>query len=57
MKKKISYINKIKIYKIFKNGRHLYQVKAGPYLNVDKVENILSSLSANGMQGAKIIIE
>ena len=57
MKKKISYINKIKIYKIFKNGKYLYQVKAGPYLNVDKVDNILSSLSANGMQGAKIIIE
>ena len=57
MKKKISYINKIKIYKIFKNGKYLYQVKAGPYLNVDKVDNILSSLSTNGMQGAKIIIE
>ena len=57
MKKKLSYINKIKIYKIFKNGKSLYQVKAGPFLNVNKVDNILSSLSTNGMQGAKIIIE
>ena len=35
----------------------LYQVKAGPFLSVEKVDELYSLLLKNGMQGAKIIIE
>ena len=57
MKKKVSYIDKVKIYKIYKMNRTLYQVKAGPFLNVEKVDQLHSLLLQKGMQGAKIIIE
>ena len=57
MKKKVSYIDKVKIYKIFKMNKILYQVKAGPFLNVEKVDELYSLLSQQGMQGAKIIVE
>ena len=57
MKKKVSYIDKVKIYKIYKMNKTLYQVKAGPFLSVEKVDELHSLLSQKGMQGAKIIIE
>ena len=57
MKKKVSYIDKVKIYKIYKINRTLYQVKAGPFLSVEKVDQLHSLLLQKGMQGAKIIIE
>ena len=57
MKKKVSYIDKVKIYKIYKMNRTLYQVKAGPFLSVEKVDQLHSLLLQKGMQGAKIIIE
>ena len=57
MKKKVSYIDKVKIYKIYKMNKILYQVKAGPFLSVEKVDQLHSLLLQKGMQGAKIIIE
>jgi len=57
MKKKISYIKKVKIYKKINDKKTIFHVKAGPYLIVNKVDKILSLLSSRGMQGAKIIIE
>ena len=57
MKKKVSYIDKVKIYKIYKLNKTLYQVKAGPFLSVEKVDQLHSLLLQKGMQGAKIIIE
>ena len=57
MKKKVSYIDKVKIYKIYKMNKTLYQVKAGPFLSVEKVDQLHSLLLQKGMQGAKIIIE
>ena len=57
MKKKVSYIDKVKIYKIFKVNKVLFQVKAGPFSNVEKVDELYSLLLKKGMQGAKIIIE
>ena len=57
MKKKVSYIDKVKIYKIFKVNKILFQVKAGPFSNVEKVDKLYSLLLKKGMQGAKIIIE
>ena len=57
MKEKLSYVEKIKIYKITKSNQVNYQVKAGPFLNVKKVDYLYSLLLKNGMQGAKIIIE
>jgi rare lipoprotein A len=57
MKKKVSYINKVKIYKIFKSNKVLFQVKAGPFSSVEKVDELHSLLLKKGMQGAKIIIE
>ena len=57
MKKKVSYIDKVKIYKIYKMNKTLYQVKAGPFSSVEKVDVLHSLLLQKGMQGAKIIIE
>lgn len=57
MKKKVSYIDKVKIYKIFKVNKVLFQVKAGPFSSVEKVDELHSLLIKKGMQGAKIIIE
>ena len=57
MKNKISYIDKVKIYKVYKLNKTLYQVKAGPFLSVEKVDQLHSLLLQKGMQGAKIIIE
>ena len=57
MKKKVSYIDKVKIYKIYKMNKTLFQVKAGPFLSVEKVDQLHSLLLQKGMQGAKIIIE
>ncbi len=57
MKKKVSYIDKVKIYKIYELNRTLYQVKAGPFSSVEKVDQLHSLLLQKGMQGAKIIIE
>ncbi len=57
MKRKVSYIDKVKIYKIYKMNKTLYQVKAGPFLSVEKVDQLHSLLLQKGMQGAKIIIE
>jgi len=57
MKKKLSYIDKVKIYKIFKVNKVLFQVKAGPFSSVEKVDKLHSLLLKKGMQGAKIIIE
>ncbi len=57
MKKKVSYIEKVKIYKIFKMNKTLYQVKAGPFSSVEKVDKLYSLLLQKGMQGAKISIE
>ena len=57
MKEKVSYIEKVKIYKIYKMKKTLYQVKAGPFSNVEKVDQLHALLLKRGMQGAKIIIE
>ena len=57
MKEKVSYIEKVKIYKIYRTNKTLYQVKAGPFLSVEKVDKLYSLLLQKGMQGAKIIIE
>ena len=57
MKKKVSYIDKVKIFKIYKFNKTLFQVKAGPFLSVEKVDQLHSLLLQKGMQGAKIIIE
>ncbi len=57
MKKKVHYIDKVKIYKIYKINKILYQVKAGPFSSVEKVDQLHSLLLQKGMQGAKIIIE
>ena len=57
MKKKVSYIDRVKIYKIFKVNKVLFQVKAGPFSSVEKVDELHSLLLKKGMQGAKIIIE
>ena len=57
MKDKISYIEKVKIYKILSSDKILYQVKAGPFIDVDKVDMFYSLLLKKGMQGAKIVIE
>ncbi len=57
MKNKVKYLEKIKIYKLIKNKKTLYQVKAGPFTSVEKVDTLLSMLREKGMQGAKIIIE
>jgi hypothetical protein len=35
----------------------LFQVKAGPFSSVEKVDELHSLLLKKGMQGAKIIIE
>ena len=42
---------------IYKMNRTLYQVKAGPFLSVERVDQLYSLLLKKGMQGAKIIIE
>ena len=57
MKKKVSYIDKVKIYKIYKMNKEFYQVKAGPFSSVERVDELYSLLQKKGMQGAKIIIE
>ena len=57
MKKKVSYIDKVEIYKIYKANKTIYQVKAGPFSSVEKVDKLHSLLLQKGMQGAKIIIE
>ena len=57
MKKKVSYIDKVKIHKIYKMNKTFYQVKAGPFSSVEKVDELYSLLLKKGMQGAKIIIE
>ena len=57
MKEKLSYLKKVKIYKINAANKTLFQVKVGPYLNVEKVDGIHALLLEKGMQGAKIIIE
>ena len=57
MKNKVSYIEKVRIYKINKMNKYLYQVKAGPFTSVEKVDELHSLLLKKGMQGAKIVIE
>ena len=57
MKEKISYIEKVKIYKKLGRNKTFYQVKAGPFKSVKKVDELHSLLLQKGMQGAKIIIE
>ena len=57
MKKKVSYIDKVQIYKIYRMKKTLYQVKAGPFSSVEKVDELYSLLINKGMQGAKIVIE
>ncbi len=57
MKEKVSYLEKVKIYKIYKINKTLYQVKAGPFSSVEKVDALHALLLKKGMQGAKIIIE
>ncbi len=57
MKEKVSYIEKVKIYKKLIGNKTFYQVKAGPFESVKKVDELHSLLLQKGMQGAKIIIE
>ena len=57
MKEKLSYVENINIYKTKKSNKVVYHVKAGPFVNVKKVDNLHSLLLQKGMQGAKIIIE
>ena len=57
MKEKVSYIEKVKIYKKLSRTKTFYQVKAGPFKSVKKVDELHSLLLQKGMQGAKIIIE
>ena len=57
MKEKVSYLEKVKIYKKLKMNKTIYQVKAGPFTSVEKVDELHSLLLQKGMQGAKIVIE
>ena len=57
MTEKVSYIDKVKIYKKLSRNRTFYHVKAGPFKSVKKVDELHSLLLQKGMQGAKIIIE
>jgi len=57
MKDKVSYIEKVKIYKKLSRNKTFYQVKAGPFKSVKKVDELHSLLLQKGMQGAKIIVE
>ena len=57
MKKKLSFITKVNIYKIIKDKKIVFHVKTGPYVFVNKVDEVLSLLTKKGMQGARIIIE
>ncbi|MDC0093970.1 septal ring lytic transglycosylase RlpA family protein [Alphaproteobacteria bacterium] len=57
MKEKLSYVENVNIYKTKVSNKVIYQVKAGPFLNVKKVDKLHSLLLERGMQGAKIVIE
>ena len=57
MKEKLSYVEKVEIYKKLIMKKILYQVKAGPFTSVEKVDELHSLLLKKGMQGAKIVIE
>ena len=57
MKKKLSYVEKVNIHKVKRNNVIFYQVKAGPFSNVKKVDSLYKLLSNRGIQSAKIIIE
>ena len=57
MKEKLSYVENVKIYKTNQSNQLLFHVKAGPFFNVKKVDELNSLLLQKGMQGAKIIIE
>ena len=57
MKKKLSYVKNIKIYKTMFRDREIFQVKAGPLKDVKKVDALHDLLLKKGMQGAQIVIE
>ena len=57
MKKKLSYVEKIKIYKTMLRDKQIFQVKAGPFLDVKKVDDLHYLLLKKGMQGAQIVVE
>ena len=57
MKKKLSYVENIKIYKTMSRGKEFFQVKAGPFLDVKKVDALHYLLLKKGMQGAQIVVE
>ena len=57
MKKKLSYVKNIKIYKTMFRDKEIFQVKAGPFLDVKKVDDLHDFLLKKGMQGAQSVIE
>ena len=57
MKKKLSYVENVKIYKTISRDKEFFQVKAGPFLDVKKVDDLHYLLLKRGMQGAQIVVE
>ena len=57
MKKKLSYVENVKIYKTMSRNKEFFQVKAGPFLDVKKVDDLHYLLLKKGMQGAQIVVE
>ena len=57
MKKKLSYVENVKIYKTISRDKEFFQVKAGPFLDVKKVDDLHYLLLKKGMQGAQIVVE
>ena len=57
MKKKLSYVENVKIYKTMSRDKEFFQVKAGPFLDVKKVDDLHYLLLKRGMQGAQIVVE
>ena len=53
LKNKLSYIGSI----IIKKNSNIFEVKSGPYYNIDKSNRILSLLKKKNMYGSKIIIK
>ena len=57
MKKNLSYVENIRIYKKMFRDKQIFQVKAGPFLDVKKVDDLHYLLLKKGMQGAQIVVE
>ena len=57
MKKKLSYVENVKIYKTMSRDKEFFLVKAGPFLDVKKVDDLHYLLLKKGMQSAQIVVE